>query len=60
MPEEEEIEDTEVEQINGYTCVNCETDVDIDPVEDKIICPKCSHRVLMKKRPEDPVTVEAK
>jgi len=67
MPEDEEVEDTveEVEQVeeqetevNGYKCVNCETEVEVDPVDDKIICPKCSHRVLMKKRPENPVTVE--
>lgn len=68
MPEDEKV-DTEVEEaeqveeqeqeINGYKCVNCETEVEVDPVDDKIICPKCSHRVLMKKRPENPVTVEA-
>lgn len=44
----------------GYVCVECENEVDIDPVEDKIICPKCSHRVLLKKRPEDSDTVKAK
>lgn len=63
MPEDEEIEESveEVEetQVEGYKCVNCEADVEVDPVDDKIICPKCSHRVLMKKRPESPVTVEA-
>jgi len=65
MPEDEEVEDSEVEEVEeqdseptGYKCVNCETEVEVDPVEDKIICPKCSHRVLMKKRPENPVTVE--
>jgi len=60
MPEDEEIEDTEVEEVeqvkepvsigDGYKCVNCEADVEVDPVDDKIICPKCSHRVLMKKK----------
>lgn len=69
MPEDEEMEENEVEEVDpveeqeseptGYKCVNCETEVEVDPVEDKIICPKCSHRVLMKKRPENPVTVEA-
>ena len=58
---EESIEETieEREQGKGYVCVNCETEVEVDPVEDKIICPKCSHRVLLKKRPEKPKTLEA-
>jgi DNA-directed RNA polymerase subunit RPC12/RpoP len=43
----------------SYVCVNCEEEVDIDPVNEKIICPKCSHRVLLKKRPDDPDVVEA-
>jgi DNA-directed RNA polymerase subunit RPC12/RpoP len=43
----------------GYVCVNCEQEVEIDPVNEKIICPKCSHRVLLKRRPNDPDTVEA-
>ena len=42
-----------------YGGVKCEEEVEIDPVEEKVICPKCSHRVLMKKRPEDPDTVKA-
>lgn len=45
--------------MGGYKCVNCEEEVDIDPVEEKVICPKCSHRVLLKVRPEDPDHVEA-
>jgi DNA-directed RNA polymerase subunit RPC12/RpoP len=65
MPEDEEVEESEVEevqeqQVKGYKCVNCEAEVEVDPVDDKIICPKCSHRVLMKKRPENPVSVEVK
>ncbi|MBC5792560.1 MAG: hypothetical protein H8Z69_00830 [Nanohaloarchaea archaeon] len=69
MTDEEPVEETEVEeevdevverpQGKGYKCVNCETEVEIDPVDDKIICPKCSHRVLLKKRSEDPDTVKA-
>ena len=43
----------------GYKCVKCEEEVELDPVEDKIICPSCSHRVLLKKRPEQGKTVEA-
>lgn len=60
-PEEEPEEEISQQQTptKGYTCVNCETDVELDPVTDKIICPKCSHRVLLKKRSEDPDVVEA-
>ena len=43
----------------SYVCVNCEQEVEIDPVEEKVICPKCSHRVLLKRRPDDPDTVQA-
>lgn len=42
-----------------YRCVKCEEEVSINPVEEKIICPNCSHRVLLKARPENPSTVEA-
>lgn len=59
MAEEAEETAEEQKQDKGYVCVNCETEVEVDPVEDKIICPKCSHRVLLKKRPEQPKTVEA-
>jgi DNA-directed RNA polymerase subunit RPC12/RpoP len=58
-------ESIEVEEENeetgptGYVCVKCEEEVEVDPVEDKIICPSCSHRVLLKKRPEQGKTVEA-
>lgn len=43
----------------GYKCVKCEQEVDIDPVEEKIICPKCSHRVLLKMRADQPKRVDA-
>lgn len=43
----------------GYKCVKCEEEVEIDPVEEKIICPKCSHRVLLKLRADEPKRVEA-
>ncbi|MFB6244980.1 MAG: DNA-directed RNA polymerase subunit P [Candidatus Nanohaloarchaea archaeon] len=43
----------------GYRCVKCEEAVALDPVEDKIICPMCSHRVLLKLRSSDPTRVEA-
>ncbi len=57
--EDEAIEEEVEKKASGYTCVNCESDVDIDPVEEKVICPSCSHRVLLKKRPETQRTVEA-
>lgn len=45
--------------MGGFVCVKCEEEVDINPVEEKVICPKCSHRVLLKKTPEEPNRVEA-
>ncbi|MFB6208993.1 MAG: DNA-directed RNA polymerase subunit P [Candidatus Nanohaloarchaea archaeon] len=45
--------------MTGFVCVECEEQVELDPVDDKIICPSCSHRVLLKKRPEDTDHVEA-
>jgi DNA-directed RNA polymerase subunit RPC12/RpoP len=64
MPEEEEKDGIgefgdETGELNRYRCVKCEQEVNIDPVEEKIICPKCSHRVLLKARPENPKHVEA-
>lgn len=59
----EEVEDTEDETVEnqaaGYKCVKCEEEVTINPVEEKIICPKCSHRVLFKLRSSDSQRVEA-
>jgi DNA-directed RNA polymerase subunit RPC12/RpoP len=45
--------------MTAYKCVKCEEEVDIDPVNEKVICPKCSHRVLLKMRSEDTTRVEA-
>lgn len=56
MPEEGEEKGAKT----GYVCVSCEEEVEINPVEDKIICPSCSHRVLLKKRPEQDKTVKAR
>lgn len=55
MADEEET----TESSKGYKCVKCEQEVEIDPVEEKIICPKCSHRVLLKTRSDEPKRVEA-
>lgn len=63
--EEDKIESIEEPEENnkdmkmGYVCVSCEEEVEINPVEDKIICPSCSHRVLLKERPEQDKTVKA-
>lgn len=43
----------------SYVCVSCEEEIDMDPVDEKVICPNCSHRVLFKKAPETPTKVEA-
>jgi DNA-directed RNA polymerase subunit RPC12/RpoP len=67
MPEDEETEQETVEHeaeesesgYKGYKCVKCEQEVEINPVEEKIICPKCSHRVLLKMRSDNPKKVEA-
>lgn len=62
MSEEETVEEAAEEsedQAAGYKCVKCEQEVTINPVEEKIICPKCSHRVLFKLRSNDSQRVEA-
>ncbi len=43
----------------GYVCARCKEEVEVNPVEDKVICPKCSHRVLFKQRSDDPDHVPA-
>ncbi|WEL19460.1 DNA-directed RNA polymerase subunit P [Candidatus Nanohalococcus occultus] len=63
MSEEETTEEVEEleeqEPAAGYKCVKCEQEVTINPVEEKIICPKCSHRVLFKLRSRDTQRVKA-
>jgi DNA-directed RNA polymerase subunit RPC12/RpoP len=43
-----------------YVCTKCEEDVDMDPVNEKIICPYCSNRGVLKKRPETPNELKAR
>jgi DNA-directed RNA polymerase subunit RPC12/RpoP len=43
-----------------YVCTKCEEEVDMDPVDDKIICPHCSNRAVLKKRPETPRELKAR
>jgi len=44
----------------GYICVKCESEIDINPVKEKIICPECSGRIILKKRPKAKKTVKAR
>ncbi|MDY6771697.1 MAG: DNA-directed RNA polymerase subunit P [Candidatus Nanohaloarchaea archaeon] len=44
----------------GYVCAKCEEEIDINPVKEKIICPKCSGRIILKQRPEEKQTVQAR
>ncbi len=46
--------------MTGYICAKCEEDIDVDPVNEKIICPQCSGRIILKKRPTDKKTVKAR
>lgn len=56
---EESMDEVSEEGAAGYKCVKCEEEVIINPVEEKIICPKCSHRVLFKLRSSNSQRVEA-
>lgn len=42
-----------------YTCMDCEQDVELESVAEKIICPHCSSRIFLKTRPPTPKTVKA-
>lgn len=44
----------------GYICAKCEAEIDINPVKEKIICPECSGRIILKKRPRNKKTVKAR
>lgn len=43
-----------------YVCTKCEQEVDLDPVSDKIICPYCSNRGVLKTRSEEAQSVKAR
>nr|WP_148212087.1 DNA-directed RNA polymerase subunit P [Ferroglobus sp.] len=34
-----------------YICVFCKSEVDVDLVRNRIQCPKCGSRIVMKPRP---------
>lgn len=44
----------------AYVCTNCEEEVDLNPVEEKIICPFCSNRGVLKTRSDEAKTVKAR
>lgn len=44
----------------GYTCLKCKSDVELDTRFGGVRCPYCGYRVLIKKRPSQPKTVEAR
>ncbi|MCJ7450384.1 MAG: DNA-directed RNA polymerase subunit P [Candidatus Nanohaloarchaeota archaeon QJJ-9] len=46
--------------MGNYVCANCEEEIKMDPVTDRIICPNCSSRIILKKRPEESNTVKAR
>ncbi len=50
----------ETEQEAAYVCVRCRRDVSLNPIKDRIVCPKCSERVILKKRPKTPKRVVAR
>ncbi len=45
--------------MTAYICIKCEKEVELDPRTERIICPNCSGRILLKKRPEIAKTVKA-
>lgn len=43
-----------------YVCTKCEESVEMDPVNEKIICPHCSGRSVLKQRSEEVKHVKAR
>ncbi|MDY6776475.1 MAG: DNA-directed RNA polymerase subunit P [Candidatus Nanohaloarchaea archaeon] len=43
-----------------YVCTKCEEEIDIDPIKDRIICPYCSGRAVLKTRPDEAKEVKAR
>jgi len=35
-----------------YKCLKCEKEIDLDQVKEKIRCPFCGYRIVMKVRPK--------
>ncbi|MBU5557982.1 MAG: DNA-directed RNA polymerase subunit P [Candidatus Aenigmatarchaeota archaeon] len=43
-----------------YRCLNCSKSIDIEHVKERVRCPYCGHRIIIKERPKTVVRVEAK
>lgn len=43
-----------------FRCLNCSKTVALDQVKERVRCPYCGYRVLIKERPKTVVKVEAK
>lgn len=41
-----------------YKCLKCGKDIELKQVKEKIRCPFCGYRVIMKKRPKTLVKVD--
>lgn len=46
--------------MTSFICEKCENELDLDPINDKIVCPHCSNRIIMKERPETVKKVKAR
>jgi len=42
-----------------YKCLNCGKEIDLKQVKDKIRCPYCGYRILIKENPKNVVKVKA-
>jgi len=43
-----------------YKCLNCAKEIKLDQLNERIRCPFCGYRIVVKARPKSPVTVPAK
>ena len=43
-----------------YICLSCKKEIDFESIRDKIRCPYCGYKVVMKKRPKTMTKVPAK
>lgn len=43
-----------------YKCLNCRKSIDIEQIKEKIRCPYCGYKVVIKTPPKTVVKVQAK
>jgi len=43
-----------------YKCLKCGEKIDLKQIREKIRCPYCGYRVIVKERPETVIRVKAK